>query len=477
MFSSLRSRLWLSYILLITVLLLILAIGLAFALAQSPRLLYPEVVFRLRLAGELVPAEIEKATGERQVERFLQREAQARNLRLVLIGSDNKAQVDTGGEELPVTRITRLERLRPSDPSQVRILRLPSSGTWLYTVRHLENNTLLLALSPAPQVPLRALFRDDFVSTFLYAGLMALAFAFLLAIAMSSWISAPLRRMVSASRAVARGEHASVPVQGPGEMQELARAMNDMSQRVQASQQSQRDFAANVSHELKTPLTSIQGFAQAILDGAAQTPEALHQAADVIYTESTRMHRLVLDLLSLARLEAGTADLQWASVDMGALLNSVVQKLSPQARSAQIQLFVDCAGLPPLMGDGDRLAQVFTNLVENAIKFTPPGGQVTVAARAEDLCLLASVTDTGIGMPEEDRARVFERFYQADKSRKGGTGHGVGLGLAIARQIVLAHGGEIWVESQPAQGSRFVVKIPLALSGDTRLNLKSKGKW
>jgi signal transduction histidine kinase len=318
--------------------------------------------------------------------------------------------------------------------------------------------------------------RDQFLSTFFLAGVLALLASIVLSLIMGRWIASPLGRMVNASRAVAQGENPSVPVEGPDEVQELARAMNDMSQRVQASQQSQRDFVANVSHELKTPLTSIQGFSQALLDGTAQTPEALHQAATVIFNEANRMHRLVLDLLSLARLEAGTADLQHAPVEMQALLQGIVEKFLPQARTAQIELSYSGKDLPAMLGDADRLAQVFTNLVDNAIKFTPAGGQVRVSAEVGNGALIVSVADTGKGILPEDQKRIFERFYQVDRSRRGGTIRGVGLGLPIARQIVLAHGGTLWVESQPAQGSRFVVKIPLSKTTDSPMSPKRSPK-
>src|SRR3990172_6378080 len=139
-----------------------------------------------------------------------------------------------------------------------------------------------------------------------------------------------------------------VKLRGPREVQELAQAFNDMNTRVQTSQKSQREFVANVSHELKTPLTSVQGFAQAILDGTAGTPEAQKQAAQVIYDESGRLHRMVLDLLALARLDAGTLDLQRAPVDLTALLNSIAEKFAPQARNANVDIHVETNPLPPI---------------------------------------------------------------------------------------------------------------------------------
>jgi signal transduction histidine kinase len=257
----------------------------------------------------------------------------------------------------------------------------------------------------------------------------------------------------------------SVMPQGPHEVQDLTRAFNSMIERVHSSQQSQRDFVANVSHELKTPLTSIQGFAQAILDDTADTPEARKQAAQIIYNESARMHRMALDLLDLARLEAGTADLKMSTVDVGVLLRSIVEKFSPQATKAGVDLRLDISdNLPVLVADGDRLAQVFTNLVDNALKFTPVHGQVTLSAKKAGAELELSVADSGVGVESEALSRLFDRFYQVDasRSRAGGEGHGAGLGLAIVKEIVQAHGGKIGVRSQVGHGTTFTIQLPLA---------------
>ena len=236
-----------------------------------------------------------------------------------------------------------------------------------------------------------------------------------------------------------------------------------MVQRVHASQKSQRDFVANVSHELKTPLTSIQGFAQAILDNTANTPESRKQAAQIIYDESGRMHRMALDLLDLARLEAGTADMEMSDVDLGLLLQGIVDKFTPQAHKANVLLQLDIPNnLPTVTGDGDRLAQVFTNLVDNALKFMPANGEITLSAKKVEGEVDASVTDSGVGVANEVLPHLFERFYQADPSRAGGEKHGAGLGLAIVKEIVEAHGGKIGVRSQPGHGTTFTIHLPLA---------------
>jgi len=275
--------------------------------------------------------------------------------------------------------------------------------------------------------------------------------------------------VISAARIFPAGSDQPLPRKGPREVQDLVSAFNQMTGRVQASQRSQRDFVANVSHELKTPLTSIQGFAQSILDGTADTRDGQQQAAQVIFNEASRMHSMVLDLLDLARLDAGTADLKMAAVDIPALLRGVVERFTPQAAAAGVSLRIEAGQLPQLIGDGDRLAQVFNNLTDNALKFTPPGGQILLQAGVEESLMVVLVTDTGAGIPPEALARIFDRFYQVDPSRRGGEHHGSGLGLAIASEIVQAHGGSIEATSQVGEGTTFRVRLPLSRTDATTL--------
>jgi len=191
----------------------------------------------------------------------------------------------------------------------------------------------------------------------------------------------------------------------------------------------------------------------------------------------------VVDLLDLARLDAGTLELQHEAIDLPGLLNNIAERFGLQAQGAGVTLHVEAASLPTVMGDGDRLAQVFTNLVDNAIKNTPAGGQITIRSSQADPEVQVEVEDSGNGIPPEALAHIFERFYQADPSRPGGNKHGTGLGLAIVKEIVNAHGGKISVRSkwQPVldgngvSGSTFTVILPLtAPELDTAVSKRKK---
>ncbi|MGH2523883.1 MAG: sensor histidine kinase, partial [Anaerolineales bacterium] len=253
-------------------------------------------------------------------------------------------------------------------------------------------------------------------------------------------------------------------------------SINAMSKQVLATQQAQRDFLANVSHELKTPLTSIQGFAQAVLDGAVTTPEGLQRSAGIIYDEADRMRRLVEGLLDLARLDAGLRALNRAPLDLRLVLLAVVEKFNLRAREKGVSLHADVPPvLPTLVGDADRLAQVFTNLLDNALEHTPAGNSVTLAAASEPGAVVVNVQDTGTGIPRQDLHRIFERFYQVDKSRAArARSGGVGLGLTITKEIVEAHGGSLSVESTVGRGSTFTVRLPLVRPDDTTVARRRK---
>jgi len=456
MFTSLRSRLWLSYAFVITIALGIVAIVLFVFLIRNP-LLSRQTQERLRTAQSLITSNPEDFIDNPD---SLERLTQTYGVRVLVFNSARELVFDSNPNDpgLPFPRRNLLGR-----NSQVT---MDASGNpWLYTSSRMQNGRVLVVAAPRPRVPLLNIFTDELLLPILEGGLIALLLSLVLAFALSRWVADPLQQVVVAARNYPKGSEEMKPVspRGPREVQDLTRAFNSMVKRVNSTQRSQRDFVANVSHELKTPLTSVQGFAQAILDGTADTPEARKQAAQIIYDEAGRMHRMALDLLDLARFEAGTADLKMSSVDMGPLLRGVIEKFALQAQKAGVNLQVDVpSDLPLLIGDGDRLAQVFTNLVDNALKYTPTNGHVTLSAANVGNEMELSITDTGEGVPDEALPHLFDRFYQVDPARAGGEKHGAGLGLAIVQEITQAHGGRISVRSQAGHGTTFVIHLPLA---------------
>ena len=346
----------------------------------------------------------------------------------------------------------------------------PDGREWLYGgvvfgqqrffAERVGHNDLWLLAEPQPTVSLQetlAVFSNALAPPLIQAGIVGFVFAIVLAALISRNIARPLQRVAGAARAVARGEYsAQAPVTGPPEARSLAESFNRMTAEVLAANTAQRDFLSNVSHDLKTPLTSIQGYAQAIIDGAAEDKS---EAAQIIYEEAGRLNRMVVELTDLERLAAGRLSMASDPIDMAQLCEGVVQSLLVVAEKRQIRLESSIETVPKVIGDGDRLAQVLMNLISNALKYTPKGGMVRVAVERGGAGAVVSIRDSGIGIPREELSRVFERFYQVDKAR--GPKRGTGLGLAIAREIVVAHGGRITVESRGrGKGTEFRVWLP-----------------
>ncbi|HPH95350.1 MAG TPA: HAMP domain-containing sensor histidine kinase [Anaerolineaceae bacterium] len=459
MISSLRSRLWLSYALLIGVILCIAAAGLLVALTQDNTLLRQTAAkIQISTSAILTRFEQRENLSDRQLQRLLEAEAERRSERILIYAAAGDLVLDTEAKSAAF----RPPLKAPAGASyEVRQARDENQQRWLYTINLMEDGSFLVVAAQPPRFPVWSLLREELAAPLLWAGAAALLVAFLLSLGMARWITAPLQRIARSAQAVAAGSEQPIAAEGPREVRDLANSLNELLQRLRLSQQAQRDLVANVSHELKTPLTSIQGFAQAIQDGTAATPEAVQASASAISDEAARMYRLVLDLLTLARLDAGTDALRLAPVDLGALLRRTADQFQFQAAQAGVELRVEAGSLPPLQGDGDRLIQVLNNLADNAIRHTPAGGNVRLSAAAAAGSVRLVVADTGSGIPLEDQPRIFERFYQVDKSRRGGSGRGSGLGLAIARQIVLAHGGTIKLTSIPGSGSEFVIDLPV----------------
>lgn len=221
-----------------------------------------------------------------------------------------------------------------------------------------------------------------------------------------------------------------------------------------------REFVANVSHELRSPLTSILGYAETLLHDPPDDEEQAHRFLVAVVREAQRMQRLVDDLLNLSRIESGRASPHFTGANLHNIAGRVLTQLKDQAERSGVALTND---VPPdlrLECDPGQIEQVVYNLVSNGLQYTPTGGSVTVSARLDDDIVVLRVTDTGIGIPQTDLPRIFERFYRVDKARSRATG-ATGLGLAIVKHIVDAHRGKVFVESEPGNGASFTIELPL----------------
>ncbi len=476
MFTSLRARLWLTYALLIILIISILGVGILVYIVRNP-LVDRQALARLDAAMQLIRRQLnDRSLIPRERQLLFQRLSDSLEIRVILYDVDREPVLDSQPDS---PRISWPEA--DSEPALKGQITDQEGKSWLYSSWPLDSGDVLVLALPRrgglqllSSPFLRETLREDFLPTFLRAGLVALVVALIFAAWMGSWIASPLQEMEKAVRTLPEGEYQQIPITGPDEVRALAGAYNEMLEKVRATQQSQRDFVANVSHELKTPLTSIQGFSGAILDGTVEGGPALRRAAGIIKTEADRMYRLVVDLLDLARFDAGTVTLDRQVVDLEALLRRVESQLIPQAAEAQVKLKVNIGSLPTCVGDEDRLSQVFTNLVDNALNHTPPGGFVQLTARSGGGMARIEVIDSGEGIPEEHLPRIFERFYKVDGSRKKERTPGTGLGLAIARQIVEAHGGEISVRSIVGEGTAFEVILPVVRSDDRTVAVERK---
>jgi signal transduction histidine kinase len=414
-------------------------------------------------ARTMIPPLLRVTTAER-FEHLLAQAAEEQQVRVLLLDDEARVHFDSDGD-WQGERLEEWNRRTTTARGSFRgTFVAPDGDRWLCVGQPVPapggEHQIMLFVSPPDRRRMRNWFVENLLPPVLQAGVVALVLSVLLALLVSRSIAAPLRRVAGTAEAIARGEtNTRAPVSGPTEVQSLARSFNTMAAQVESAQRSQRDFVANVSHELKTPLTSIQGFSQALLDGTASTTETTAHAARVIHEETGRMRRMVDNLLTLARFDAGQMVMARDPVEIGPLLRGCIEKLTPQAQAAGVALELDAPDRLFVTGDADRLAQVFANLLDNGVAHTPDGGRVTVAAcQTDDDTVEITVTDVGAGIPSESLPRIFERFYQVDKARKHS--RGAGLGLAITREIVVAHGGAISAESVVGLGSRFTVRLP-----------------
>ena len=394
------------------------------------------------------------------------------DIRILLVGRDQRVIVDTAdpadmlGQSLEIVRHPAM--FGPDDEVQPFYSeRASTQGQDMY---------LFTASLPAPLAPAGVLQPQpestlviavpagdvtaawaQLLPRFAIAGGMAALFAVVVGTLLAARITRPISDMTAASEAMARGDYSQrITVRGNDEVATLARAFNQMASQVRRSTQAQRQLLADVSHELRTPLTSIQGFSQALVDGLAADPQEQARMGEVVHEEAERMRGLLDDLLYLSRLESGELTLALDEVALDDLVAASVRRMNFRADAAGVSLRHELnAG--SITGDGRRLEQVLANLLDNAIRFAPPGSEVSVRSYRNDNEVVVEVHNDGEPIAEEHLPHVFDRFYQADPARGGGHS---GLGLAIVSELVQTHGGRVSVESTAEAGTTFTVRLP-----------------
>jgi two-component system sensor histidine kinase BaeS len=302
-----------------------------------------------------------------------------------------------------------------------------------------------------------AMFRDAVVSVVVLAAAVAIGVAVVLGVVVGSRLSRPLREIGAAARRIARGEYsARIARSGAEEIVSLADSFNQMAAALEDQERVRRDFIANAAHELRTPLTNLKGYLEALRDGVMPPDRPTFES---LWDEAERLVRLSRSLDMLAGGDAGRP-LLLVDLDLARAVRTAVELASPRARGAGLTIEMQIPPALPARGDADGLAQVLANLLQNALRYTPAGGTVTVRAEARPADALVSVVNTGPGIPSGDLPHVFERFYRVEKSRDATRG-GAGIGLAIVRQLVEAAGGRVGAESSGGL-TRFWFSLPRA---------------
>lgn len=395
------------------------------------------------------------------------------DVRILILDDSQRVILDTDSKHSAVgEQILEAEQkpppVGPGETYESTRIKLQGSDLFLFTAaargdvpaqqeRPFSNISLVLAV-PADDV--NSAWASLLPRLVLAGGLAAL-FAVVVGTLFANRITRPIQQITRASEAMAKGDYSQrveVDAEDDDEVANLGRAFNQMAQQVDRSTRAMRQLLANVSHELKTPLTSIQGYSQAMVDGVIE-PEELSSAAGIVHQEAERMRSLVDDLLYLSQLEAGQSSLTLERIDLDAAVAATANRFRYQAEAAGVEISLALAG-DTVMADERRIEQVLANLLDNALRFATPGSEVALTTTREGAWVSVQVHNTGEPIPPDDLPNIFDRFYQVDQARTR-NGHS-GLGLAIVRELVQAHGGEVTAQSSPEAGTLFSVRLRAA---------------
>ena len=333
---------------------------------------------------------------------------------------------------------------------------LVGPGYFAEAMGHLPGDPMGQAMDAAT----RAAFADAMRQALLGATLIAVVTATLVAFAVAARLADPISSLSAAARRIARGHYAErVSVDATAEIGELATSFNEMAASLEATERRRLQLVGDVAHELRTPLATVDGYLEGLEDGVVPANEGTWR---LLRTETARLTRLVDDLAELWRAEAREVRLHPAPIEVVTLCREIVDRFAALAAPRSVQLEVDLAAPQPIMADRDRVAQILSNYLSNAIRLAPEGSTVIVGAHAAGGRVIVSVSDRGPGLTADQLEAVFERFYRVDPSRSRALG-GSGIGLAIARALAEAMGGRAWASSDgPGRGATFFVELPAA---------------
>jgi signal transduction histidine kinase len=384
--------------------------------------------------------------------------------RLLLLDRQHRVQFDSGGPDTAGLTMSLAASRRVANVGEARTILEGQpyvAAAFAITPARDPLGAAFVVLAQ-PQAMVSSTAAGELAARLLEAGGAALVVAILLALLVSRSLTQPLTQLAAAAEDVAAGNYSRrVGIRGQDEIGMLGSAFDRMAEAVERARKTQRDFLANVSHELKTPLTSLIGFSQALVDGSLRSDVERTRAATIIHEESERVLRMAQELLDLARVEARSISMHVTAIDLAGLLEQELEVVRPRAQQRGLQLSLQLpADIPPVSADAERLHQVLDNLLDNAVKYAPDGSAIAAAVRLAGGAL-ETVVSNPVGAHRPDPDLMFERFYRADPSRSAAAG-GVGLGLSISRELATAMAGRLWADFDPDGSLQVHLLLPAA---------------
>jgi signal transduction histidine kinase len=388
--------------------------------------------------------------------------------RLLLLDSQGRIVYDSGGTDMFVTvvQITPSRRVAAVGEARTTIGGQPYLAAAVKIAPARDPMAATYVVVAQPQALAATAAAGDLAGRLLEAGGAALVAAMLLALLVSRSLTGPLTQLAGAAEDIAAGNYSRrVGIRGSDEIGMLGAAFDRMAEAVERARKTQRDFLANVSHELKTPLTSLIGFSQALVDGSLWSESERTRAATIIHEESERVLRMAQELLDLARVEGGSISVHITAVDLASQLEQELEMIKPRAAQRRLELkLASPKNIPPVAADPERLHQILDNLLDNAVKYAAEGTAIKIAALS-NISGVEVIVANATGAHKPDAERIFERFYRADPSRSAAA-TGVGLGLSISRELAAAMKGRLWADFDASGDLRLHLLLPAARKPD-----------